>query len=59
MQLTATVQSEFDIQGSWGAITLGGDCRHGWLTAPMATADSDEFIAHCADDVGEGMETAG
>ena len=57
VQLTAAVQSEFDAQGSWGANhpqwRLFG---HGWLTefAPMATVDSDEFIAtFVADDVAE------
>jgi hypothetical protein len=56
-QLTSAVQAEFDAQGSWGANhpqwRLFG---HGWLTelAPMATVDSDEFIAtFVADDVGE------
>ena len=57
-QLTATVQSEFDIQGSWGANHPRWRLfAHGWLTelATMATADSDEFIAaFVSDDVGEG-----
>ena len=56
-QLTLAVQSEFDAQGSWGANhpqwRLFG---HGWLSelAPMATVDSDEFIAvFVADDMAE------
>lgn len=57
-QMTATVQSEFDGQGSWGANHPRWRLfAHGWLTelAPMATIDSDEFIAaFVADDVGEG-----
>jgi hypothetical protein len=57
-QLAATVQSEFDVQGSWGSNHPQWRLfAHGWLTelAPMATADSDEFIAaFVADDVGEG-----
>jgi Tfp pilus assembly protein PilX len=56
-QLTATVQAEFDAQGSWGANHPRWRMfSHGWLTelAPMATADSDEFIAtFVADDLGE------
>src|SRR6188768_2351604 len=47
-QLTAAVQSEFDVQGSWGANHPRWRLfAHGWLTelAPMAGADSDEFIA--------------
>ena len=56
-QLTSVVQAEFDAQGYWGANhqqwRLFG---HGWLTelAPVATVDSDEFIASfVADDLAE------
>ena len=56
-QLTQVVQSAFDAQGSWGANhpqwRLFG---HGLLTelAPMATVDSDEFIAaFVGDDVAD------
>ena len=56
-QLTLNVQTSFDLQGSWGANhpqwRIFG---HGWLTelVPMATVDSDEFIAaFVADDVGD------
>jgi hypothetical protein len=56
-QLTASVQSEFDAQGSWGANQPQWRLfAHGWLTelGPMASPDSDEFIAaFVADDVAE------
>jgi hypothetical protein len=57
VQLTAAVQSEFDARGSWGSNHPQFRLfAHGWLTelAPMATADSDEFVAaFVGDDVGD------